>query len=221
MSTAEITPAMFWAFIATSVRNLAGVVVAVGVVWAVFWQLAQPKFDAYLDSKLSINAKSLSQSEADLKAETHAIRTLLDKLLLSVDEIERKLPEARPFIETKGGAQLTYPLEKFLPGDDVTFLYFLRRNIDCPTTVRAQFYSAQASAITPRYSYDVPAVQTPASFGFQYVSMRVPLPLDISPGWYSYVPRLIPDRSVCPGQSDATFEPSEFFEVIDRRPISE
>jgi len=210
-----IDPAAFWGVFFATLRNVAAVIIAMGVLGTFGWRLASPSVDAFLQERLIEHAAALETASARRDADAAQLRSELARLIASVDGIAARLPPERPFIEFQSGGRLVAPDGAvFAPGDDVPFLYYLRRNRDCPSTVRIQFYDANINAITARYSYEIPAVQAAPSFGFQAMLIEVTLPDNIRPGLYSYAPRIIPDRLQCPGEADVTPAPSDFFEVV-------
>lgn len=210
----KIDHAQFWAFMFSGIRNIAAVIIALGVIIVTGWRFVQPAVDDYLTEKFQAQAETLVQSEAVLKQELATLQSDMARVLQTVDDIVQRLPETRPFVEVKGAGQLMFPARSYTPGEDVPLLYFLRLNADCPSTVRVQFYSARLASILSRYSYDIPSVQGSPSFGFQPFNVRVQLPEDMPSGSFSYSPRIIPDRTVCPGQRDVVLPPSPFFEVV-------
>lgn len=213
--TIKIDHAQFWSFIFSGIRNIAAVLIACGVILLSGWQFIEPSVSNYIDAKFQEHAEALSIADEELKAETRAIREDINRLLEGVTVIEDRLPEPREWIEFDGAGQLMYPWQNYSALDDVPILYFLRRNNDCPAMVRVQFYSAELNGVVSRYTYDIPTVQATASFGFIPFRVPVTLPDNMTPGSWSYWPRMIPDRTVCPGERDVQLPPSPFFEVVD------
>jgi len=187
----------FWSIVGSTARNVAGVLIAFAVLWAGLWTyVIQPQADVYFETKLK-----------DLKTGMDGINTRLDLL-------QSSLPEPRPFLEIRGNGKVVGD-GVFRPGDFMTALYMVRRNSDCPTDVNVQFWDSASNSLATEYGYTTRASQIPPSFGFQIVSVRVGLPRDMRPGFYSYVPTMVPDRSYCPGETNVQVEPSDFFEVIE------
>lgn len=194
MNAPEFNASQFWSVVASTARNVAAVIIAFGVIWGASWYALQPRIDAYFEEKLS------------------AFRTELEAITTRLTQIQSSLPDPKPFVEIKGGGHLAHH-EPVQPGGFLSILYLVRRNSDCPTTVLVQFWSQQANSIASEFNYEVPAQQAAPSFGFQLFPIRVRIPDNIRPGYYSYVPLLIPDRTICPGERSLQVEPSDFFEV--------
>jgi len=185
----------FWSVVGSTMRNVAAVLIAFGVLWAGLWTyVIRPQADIYFEAKLS-----------DLKTGMTTINKRLD-------QIQAALPDPRPFVEIRGAGKIA-GTEEVQAGSYMTVLYLVRRNSDCPTTIQVQFWSASANGVASEYSYTTPAQQATPSFGFQLASVRVRIPNDITSGWYSYVPTMVPDRTYCPGEINVAVEPSDFFRV--------
>lgn len=185
----------FWGIIAATARNVAAVLLAFGVIWAGMWTyIIQPQVDHYFEAKLGILREELVEITSRLEA------------------IQKSLPAPRAFVEVSGTGHFNNT-RSYKAGETVTFLYLLRRNNDCPTTVRVQFWSERVNAIASELSYEVPDQQPSPSFGFQLFSVRVRLPDGMSQGVYAYAPILYPDLTYCPGERPVVVEPSDFFEV--------
>lgn len=186
----------FWGIIGATARNVAAVLLAFGVIWAGMWTyIIQPQVDRYFEGKIG------------------GLRVELGAIVVQLEAIKGALPAPRPFLEIAGTGHFVEG-RKYRPGDAVTFVYLTRRNNDCPTTVKVQFWSNEANAIDNELSYTIDAVQTSPSFSFQPFSLRVRLPANMPPGFYSYAPILVPDRNICPAERALAVEPTDFFEVV-------
>lgn len=186
----------FWRALGGAAKGAAALIAAVGVVWAALWWALQPRIDEYFDSRLT-----------EFRTEISALSTQLTR-------IENSLPGPRPFVEFQSGGRVALGYD-YAPGESLVFLYHMRRNKNCPTTVRAQFWSADGNTLAQEYTYDFSTSQPSPSLDFTLQGSRVRLPDALEPGHYSYVPVYIPDSRMCPGENPVQAPPSDFFKVGD------
>ena len=194
MSDHIVSDAQLWKAIGAATKGAAALVIATGILWGAIWWAIQPRIDTYFDGKID------------------ELRTEFSGFAIQLSRIENALPAPRRFVEFASGGRL--PDERlYEAGSTAVFLYQLRRNKSCPTTVRAQFWSYEQNSIASEYSYDTAANQAPTTVSFNLFSVRVRLPEGMEEGHYSYVPVLIPDSRSCPSEEPVQVPPSDFFTV--------
>lgn len=194
MSAHVISDDQLWKAIGSAAKGAAALIIATGILWGAIWWALQPRIDEYFDNKLD------------------QLRTEFGTVSLQLTRIENALPAPRKFLEFTSGGRL--PVNRvYEAGGAVSFLYQLRRNKSCSTTVRAQFWSYKQNGIATEYTYEASASQAPTTLDFNLFSVRVRLPENMSDGHYSYVPVLVPDPRACPTEEVVQVPPSDFFEV--------
>ena len=194
MSDHIISDDQLWKAIGSAAKGAAALIIATGVLWGAIWWALQPRIDQYFDDKLA------------------EIRVEFGSMTMQLTRIENALPAPRGFVEFSGGGQIPDNVV-YRPGEVVTFLYQLRRNKSCATTVRAQFWSAASNALVNEYTYEASANQAPTSLSYTLFSVRIRLPSDMVDGHYSYTPILLPDTRSCPTEDIIHVPPSDFFTV--------
>ena len=194
MSDHIISDDQLWKAIGSAAKGAAALIIATGVLWGAIWWALQPRIDQYFDDKL-----------AELRVE-------FGSMTMQLTRIENALPAPRGFVEFSGGGKIVGNMV-YQPGEVVTFLYQLRRNKSCSTTVRAQFWSAKSNGVVNEYTYDTSAIQAPTSLSYTLFSVRIRLPSDMVDGHYSYTPILLPDTRSCPTEDIIHVPPSDFFTV--------
>ena len=192
MSDHVISDDQLWNAIGSAAKGAAALVIATGVLWGAIWWALQPRIDQYFDDKVS------------------QLRTEFGTVSIQLTRIENSLPAPRKFIEFSSGGRL--PQGKvYQAGDTAVFLYQLRRNKTCPTSVRAQFWGYEKNGVASEYTYEAAASQAPTTLDFNLFSVRVRLPNDMGDGFYSYIPVLVPDARNCPAEEVVQAPPSDFF----------
>lgn len=197
MGGPQLTEEQVWKGVGSAAKGAAALVAAIGVVWAALWWALQPRVDEYFDTKL-----------AQFRLELVDISTKLTR-------IEQALPSPKPFVEFVGNA--THEQGVYHAGETIELLYLLRRNLACPTTVNAQFWSYESNTVASELSYQFQATQAATSIDFGLFAVRIRVPEGMKPGVYSYAPLLIPSTEACPLQSTIQVPPSLPF-IVEAKP---
>ena len=111
-------------------------------------------------------------------------------------------------VEFEGKAQVIGPKVRE-PGQEIVFLYFLKRNATCETTVIRRFYNVETGR-----SYiadEVRAEQSPVTDRMNLFRVATTVPDDLPDGFYVYSPSLLPEQCGIYGRMEVI--PSEIFEV--------
>jgi len=97
---------------------------------------------------------------------------------------------ARPRLVEFQGTALLVDKGPFKPGDDVRFVYNLRRNADCTTDIQVSWYSVRTGVrITTAV---VRAVQAPVTTDFAPFILTRKIPENLPDGLWVYYPLVVP-----------------------------
>ena len=108
-----------------------------------------------------------------------------------------------------GTPQLVDANTKYVIGDNVQFMYFLRRNVSCDTELRVFFYNVATGTL-----HSGPTLlATKASITTDFIPFKVNVTVPPLPtGRYSYIPTLVPLN--CGVYEAIKAPPSQIFEVL-------
>lgn len=118
------------------------------------------------------------------------LQSSLLELSTAIVDLRNSIADTRNHVVEFNGPPLVSsdPVEA---GGTKTFIYFLRRRIDCETRVEVRFYDH----VRNRYAsqvYNIPARRAAVSSEFSLFSIPVQIPRDLPPGEYSYAPTIHP-----------------------------
>lgn len=194
--TNPISQGQFYAVLGATLRNIAAVIIAFGVVMGAGWYAVEPRVTAWLALQFSGFTEQLSS---------------LDRKVVA---IERKVGADKvDFIEFQGNGVIVTK-GPFAPGQVIEILYQLRRNINCPTLIERRYMAASRGRMAAQYTDVINGTQADATISFRPIIIPVPLPKNMDTDRYSYMPILSPDQTTCPGQRSINVPPSEFFDVV-------
>jgi hypothetical protein len=95
------------------------------------------------------------------------------------------------------------------PGGEITVLFYLRRNVDCATTVYPKFFNVDTGLTYTGPTFD--ANRAPVTEGFIPFRVTVRVPTDLPDGFYTYIPAIEPLN--CGVYGPVGVIPSDVFEV--------
>lgn len=195
----QITPADLGAVMLKVFVSVASLIVSIGVVSGAVWYGFQPRIDTYIEDKITAATVEITKGQLEMN----------QTLVLIGNRINGQPPI--PFIEFRGTGILRTE-GPFKAGGKVPLVFHLRRNGTCPTTVRVRFMN-EAGVVDSALSVEMKASPAPITRTFEPFPVNVRLAPDHPKGRWSYVPTLIPDPRICPGEQSVNVPPSEFFDV--------
>lgn len=125
---------------------------------------------------------------------------------LAVESLNVRLAREVPtIVDFQGGLLVTQ--SQVSPGDSVTVVAVLRRNVSCETNIRVRFFDHSDNIINQKFSYLIPSVRAPITSTFIAFPIRVFIPDNLPTGTYSYFPEIIPldcgvYKTIVPPMSD-------------------
>ena len=178
-----------WHHIVAGARDIIVVTTVISIISAITVATTRPFWEPFADIP-----EVLAQQQEDLAA-------------LSIEVSRRLKPE---IVEFEGKAQIVSG-GNVLPGETITFLYFLRRNATCETKVLTRFYDVDRGINI--VTGTTIASQAPVTQSF--IPFRVDIKIPILPsGRYIYNPTINPVD--CGVYKEMAVIPSEIFEVRSR-----
>lgn len=178
-------------------RDLTVFSVAATILGTVTFALLRPYITPYLEAP----AKQVEATEERL-----AIK-------LAVERIEATLNEGRDFrLVDFEGVGLIIDAENAYPGGWIEVFYMLRRNASCDSDIVPKFFDMGTKLVTQ--GPIIPSVKAPVTATFIPFALRIRLPDEIFPGFYTYIPDVVPKD--CGVYDRMTVTPTQIFEVKQR-----
>jgi len=133
--------------------------------------------------------------------------------------IQRQIVEMQTEISGKLKPQIvsfrkaTVTTETVTPGGRLALLYFLKRNAACETEVSVVFYNVDTNV--REYGAVISAQRAPVTADYIPFPVTVPIPENMPPGRYVYVPTISPVD--CGVYEDQRVMHSDIFRVVNVR----
>lgn len=187
----DISPQDFSSALRGWLVNTASLIGSISALVGISWVL----FGGFVDDYLSGREKLIIER--------------LDVIEKSISAVKASIGGAA-YIEFNGRGNI--PIKQdYQPGQSVTIMYNLRRNLPCRTTVQVRFMNGRTMQVDSSLTYEIPATQARVLPDFSNFPVQVRLPGDIPPGEWAYAPLLLPED--CNNQRPIEPPVSDFFTV--------